>query len=263
VDKVEGWVISPAGEKTKIVFRAFVQDSETNLQAALFDESDARQKTKRADPVDSVPSAFAALPKLFRTRWIVGVPAAPVPLSPGSRIQVDLKQVKNIDDKPAPIQRVRLALSDDGCWTALGQDPTRAQRLDRLQQLNKQLGQLATVPLPVMVEQQPFARRATLEFERGNFLTKIGPDLPPDVPAIFPKLPDGAPRNRLTLAKWFFEPGQPLTARVAVNRYWEELFGTGIVETLENFGSVGEGPSHPELLDWLALHFQNDLHWDT
>ena len=86
--------------------------------------------------------------------------------------------------------------------------------------------------------------------------------LVPDVPGIFPRLPEGAPRNRLTLAKWFFAPGQPLTARTAVNRYWEQLFGTGIVETLENFGSVGEEPSHPELLDWLALHFQNDLHWD-
>jgi len=82
------------------------------------------------------------------------------------------------------------------------------------------------------------------------------------VPGIFPRLPEGAPRNRLTLAKWFFAPDQPLTARTAVNRYWEQLFGTGIVETLENFGSVGEEPSHPELLDWLALHFQNDLHWD-
>ncbi len=82
------------------------------------------------------------------------------------------------------------------------------------------------------------------------------------MPGIFPRLPEGAPRNRLTLAKWFFAPSQPLTARTAVNRYWEQLFGTGIVETLENFGSVGEEPSHPELLDWLALHFQNDLHWD-
>jgi hypothetical protein len=114
-----------------------------------------------------------------------------------------------------------------------------------------------------MGEEQSYERRSTLEFERGNFLTKIGPDLAPDVPGIFPKLPEGAPRNRLTLAKWFFSPGQPLTARVAVNRYWEELFGTGIVETLENFGSVGEEPSHRELLDWLALHYQNDLHWDT
>ncbi len=262
VDKVEGWVISPSGEKTKIAFRSFVQDSETNLQAAISAASDAKPKAKPAEPPDAVPSAFAALPKLFRTRWIVGVPAAPLQLPPGSRIQLDLKQVKEIDDKPAPIQRVRLAVSGDSTWTALGQDHARAQNIERLQQLQTQLAKLSTVPLPVMVEQQPFARRATLEFERGNFLTKVGPDLPPDVPGIFPRLPDGAPRNRLTLAKWFFQPGQPLTARVAVNRYWEELFGTGIVETLENFGSVGELPSHPELLDWLALHFQNDLHWD-
>ena len=78
----------------------------------------------------------------------------------------------------------------------------------------------------------------------------------------FPKFPPNVPRNRLALAQWFFSPGQPLTGRVVVNRYWEQLFGAGIVETLENFGSAGEGPSHPELLDWLALHFQNDLHWD-
>jgi hypothetical protein len=113
-----------------------------------------------------------------------------------------------------------------------------------------------------MVEQESYETRETREFERGNFLTKTGPPLTADVPGLFPKLPD-APRNRLTLAKWFFTPDQPLTARTAVNRYWEQLFGTGIVETLENFGSVGEEPSHPELLDWLALHFQNDLYWDT
>jgi hypothetical protein len=260
VDKVQGWVIAPGGEKSKIAFRYFVQDSEKNLRDALFSAGDAKKGSKNAEPD---PSAFAALPKLFRTRWIVGVPSEPLQLANGSRIQIDLKQVKGIDSKPALIQRIRLAASGDPSWTSLSRDPIRAQNIARLQELNRQLGKIPTVPLPVMAEQQPYERRATLEFERGNFLTKIGPDLPPDVPGIFPKLPAGAPRNRLTLAQWFFSPGQPLTARVAVNRYWEELFGTGIVETLENFGSVGEEPSHLELLDWLALHYQNDLHWDT
>ncbi len=260
VDKVQAWVISPGGQKNQIALRYFVQDSERNLQAALFSGSDLEKKAKEAEPVSS---AFAALPKLFRTRWIVGVLAEPLQLAEGSRVQVDLKQVKLIDSKPALIQRVRLAASDDPRWTSLSHDPARAQSIARLQELDQQLAKIPTVSLPVMVEQEPYERRSTLEFERGNFLTKIGPDLPPDVPAIFPKLPAGAPRNRLTLAQWFFSPGQPLTARVAVNRYWEELFGTGLVETLENFGSVGEEPSHPELLDWLALHYQNDLHWDT
>jgi hypothetical protein len=259
VDKVEGWVLLPNGQRKEITFRCFVQDSKKNLDAAVSVASDPKQDLKEEQPD---PSAFAALPKLFRTRWIVGVPSEPLQLAPGSRIQVDLKQVKNIDDKPALIQGVRLAVSGDSSWTALGEDPIRAKNLDRLRQLNTQLAKIPTVPLPVMVEENPYERRATREFDRGNFLTKVGPDLVPDVPAIFPKFPDGAPRTRLTLAKWFFAPGQPLTARVAVNRFWEELFGTGIVETLENFGSVGEEPSHPELLDWMALHFQNDLHWD-
>jgi hypothetical protein len=259
VDKVEGWVISPSGQKKEIAFGYFVQDSKKNLQAVLSVDTVPKNKSKDAA---QDPSAFAALPKLFRTRWIVAVPSEPLQLAPGSRIQIDIKQTKNIDDKPAHIQLVRLSVSGDPRWTSLGEDPERAKSLERLKQLSTQLAKIPTVPLPVMVEEQPYERRATREFDRGNFLTKIGPDLVPDVPGIFPKFPAGAPRNRLTLAKWFFESGQPLTARVAVNRYWEEIFGTGIVETLENFGSVGEEPSHPELLDWLALHFQNDLHWD-
>jgi hypothetical protein len=258
VNKLDGWVVGPDGHQTKIRFHNFVPDSEMNLSDAVAQVV----KAKSGHAADAVTGGFAADPNLFQNRWMIAVPASPIQLARGSHIKINLTQIDSISSKPSLVKRAKLFASGDSSWTALSSDSSYNGNIAQLVSLGKQLAKIPAVETPVMAEQPEYEDRKTLEFERGNFLTKIGPGLTPDVPGLFPKLPAGEPRNRLTLAKWFFSPGQPLTARTTVNRFWEQLFGIGIVETLENFGSVGEEPSHPELLDWLALHFQNDLHWD-
>ena len=97
--------------------------------------------------------------------------------------------------------------------------------------------------------------RETFVLARGDYRNKTD-KVEPGTPAMLPPLPhtEGRP-NRLTLARWLVDPSHPLTSRVAVNRYWQMYFGIGLVKRAENFGSQGEPPSHPELLDWLATEF--------
>src|SRR5262249_34587402 len=116
--------------------------------------------------------------------------------------------------------------------------------------LNKQLAKVGTTT-PILREGKP---RATHVHVRGEFLSK-GEPVGPGLPAALHPAPKGAKLARLGLAEWIVAPENPLTARVAVNRLWEELFGVGIVETSEEFGIQGELPTHPELLDWLATEY--------
>jgi len=113
---------------------------------------------------------------------------------------------------------------------------------------------------PILIENSTNLFRPTNIFERGNWLVK-GKEVAADVPAVFNKIPESAPHNRYGLALWLTDKKNPLTARTMVNRLWEQLFGYGIVETLEDFGSQGISPTHRELLDWMSWQFMNEDNW--
>jgi hypothetical protein len=121
--------------------------------------------------------------------------------------------------------------------------------------LNKQRTDLeAAIPVSLVMADLPTPRDTFVLF-RGQY-NKPRDKVAADVPAAFPRMPKDAPKNRLGLAKWLVDPSHPLTARVTVNRVWQQFFGRGIVRTSEDFGSQGEWPSHPELLDWLSVEFR-------
>ncbi len=127
--------------------------------------------------------------------------------------------------------------------------------------LNKGLDQLNREIPSTMVMGEMEKPRETFILMRGDYRNR-GEKVEPNTPAVLPPLQANAPRNRLALAKWLVDPGNPLTARVAVNHFWQMYFGIGIVKTSEDFGSQGDPPSNPELLDWLATEFVR-TNWDV
>ncbi|MBT6154382.1 MAG: DUF1553 domain-containing protein [Planctomycetaceae bacterium] len=120
--------------------------------------------------------------------------------------------------------------------------------------LSKQMATFIEELPTVMVMQEMETPRETFFLKRGEY-DKRGEQVLPGTPANLHMSREDAPNNRLGLASWLVDKSNPLTARVTVNRYWEMLFGTGIVKTVEDFGSQGEAPSHQQLLDWLAMEF--------
>ena len=137
---------------------------------------------------------------------------------------------------------------------------------DEVASLNRQIKAIPVPQTAVMRELPTDKRRENHILVKGNFLSK-GAKVDPAVLAAFEPLPKGAPANRLGLAEWIVDKDNPLTARVEINRLWAQLFGVGIVETQEDFGTQGQPPSDQALLDWLAVEFMNpssaaDKGWD-
>jgi len=137
---------------------------------------------------------------------------------------------------------------------------TKAER-EAVAQLKQQLAALKPPTVPIMQELPATQRRKTFVQLRGNWQA-LGDEVTAGVPAAWHALPDKAPVDRLGFAQWLVSPRNPLTARVQVNRLWETVFGVGIVRSSEEFGSQGDLPVHPELLDWLAGEFVRSG-WDT
>ncbi len=136
-----------------------------------------------------------------------------------------------------------------------------AQRfLENLQTLRREQSKLIN-PIPeLMVMQEMAEPKPAFVLKRGAY-DAPGDRVSANTPAVMPPFPTGQPTNRLGLARWLVAPENPLMARVTVNRAWQMMFGKGIVETPDNFGSQGATPTHPELLDWLAREF-SDTGWD-
>ena len=235
-------------------------------------------------------SGWAVGGALGQPHVLTAIAAAPVEAPPGSRLVVTLDQSSNLETHV--LGKFRLSWTNDTRVAEFARTPaavlavlstkpesrTDAQKQelakhfvsiapelkadrDRLAAVKKQLTDLKpALTVPIMKELAANQRRKTQLQHRGNYLD-LGPEVTEGTPAAFPPLPEGAPLNRLTLAKWLIDPNNPLTTRVIANRFWEQIFGIGIVSTSEEFGSQGDQPFHPELLDWLATELV-DRQWD-
>jgi hypothetical protein len=151
--------------------------------------------------------------------------------------------------------KLRRAFLEQGAPVSM-QEPWRVQQQAR----KSRESYLESVPTVMVMEELPVPNPAFI-YARGSY-DRPGEKVSRGVPEVVLALPEGAPPNRLGLARWLVDPANPLTARVTVNRFWQMYFGTGIVKTVEDFGSQGEWPIHPELLDWLASEFIRNG-WDV
>ena len=252
IDDLEAWVVGEDGEKIPINFRLSVPDV----------------SWIPTDPLKTIyPNGknWGADSRIHHARQLVLVPKSSISLKENSHLALHIHCNKTgHGSHPMAIQRGHLAISSDIRWTQLErkESDTYAMR----QELENNLCQLSDMPgttVPIMQDRPVSLLRPTHVFERGNAMEK-GKLVVAGLPATLTKSASATESpDRLEMARWWVSDKHPLTARVFVNRLWQQIFGVGIVPTLEDFGSSGDKPTHPELLDYLATRFQHDYDWSV
>ncbi|MBK7998927.1 MAG: DUF1549 domain-containing protein [Verrucomicrobia bacterium] len=207
---------------------------------------------------------LGSYPTMSGPRWGIIVLEKPLEAAEGAALELvfDHGIAANSSVQGCPLKHFALSYSKDVTLTDFANSAARSDALAEWRAAGFALKKLSGTNVPVMVERTKSAARETRVFIRGNRLTRDDAVLPgiPDVVQP-PKTSD--PMNRLDMARWIVSDRNPLAARVLANRLWAEMFGRGIVETLEDFGTSGAKPSHPELLDHLALRLRGEFKWSV
>ncbi len=251
-----------------------------NVVASLRD-ANSRSRNDRA-------TGWAVGGKLDQPHSLTLITSAPVEVADGSTLTITLEQNSSFENHT--LGKFRLSLTDDSRAAEFAKTPapilailniaadqrTDAQKAEltkfyltiapelaaareQLAKTTKSLAELKpATTVPVQRELATDKHRKTNIQLRGNFMD-LGKEVTPGVPAAFHPLLEGSSPDRLSLAKWLVDDRNPLTARVLANRYWETIFGNGLVRTSEEFGSQGDVPTHPELLDWLATELMGSV----
>jgi hypothetical protein len=220
-----------------------------DIEKAMAFELD-RLSGNYVDPFEGRPAEAGTAPEEFRKSqlaWeLVSEGNNKLPIDVRVALSIDLG--KRTDEEKRLVRHYYLGK----VWTGAREVMAEWER-DRAK-FERSIKQIESAVPHAMVSQELAEPRPAFVLIRGDFQQK-GERVERRVPAILPPLPEKVPPSRLGLARWLVSPDHPLTARVAVNRLWAQVFGTGIVRTLGDFGSQGDYPSHPELLDWLATEF--------
>lgn len=247
---------------------AFVNRFEVDVIAADGGESRIAMREVFADflagPHEPVPGGMVGdFPKLHGPRWFVFVPEEAFVPAPDSSLRVTMVHSSaTTGSQNTAVRHFSIELSNDPGWLTLTQDPGRLEVWQELAEIRERLEGIPSVLVPVMLERPAEGLRETRVFARGNRLSKEHP-VKPRLPGLLADVPKGAAATRLEMAEWLVDGNNPLTARVTANRLWFEMFGIGIVETVEDFGTSGTQPVDLALLDHLALRFQNEHRWSV